>query len=95
MAPLWQIAPASAPTVNVDLLSDEVVSNLFDSMVDIQRVELKLVEVLSGNVKPLTEDMVDGELPADKVSKTDLLVIHDVGSASARGDEIGGFTVPL
>jgi hypothetical protein len=86
LAPLWQVTPSSPSAVNVNLLSDERVVDLYAMM----------IETHQGLLSKTTEigDLFDFLFePDEKVTKTDphAFVIEPVYSAFEENPEMVGF----
>ena len=89
-APLWQSSPHDADTVNVDLLADERIGDLYDMMMDNGKVILSPGYEI-GN---LFDWMFD---PVEKPQKVHPhgFIMHPVQVDFGEGKEIAGFVLAL
>ena len=90
MAPLWQIAPASAPTVNVNLLSDSVVTDTYQAMLK-TRASVLSTAVQVGDLFDFAFD--DNE--KDRKVQPHMYIMEPVFSAFGEGTEIVAFLIAL
>jgi hypothetical protein len=90
-APLWQSSPHFADTVNVDLLSDKRISNLYNMM--IQNNE-KIILSPGYEIGNLFDWMFD---PVEKPRKTDPhgFIMNPVQVDFGKGKETAGFVLAL